>query len=194
MAWWRVFPWNPAAADGAPFSSRYVPPAGQQTGGRFDVPGLSVLYLAEEPAHALAEVLQAHRGRVLKAGHLLRADPAADAFHPLALVRADLPADVERRLPDLTRPATLKRLGIRPDALATHERAVTQGVARRLHDDPARYPGLRWWSALTGAWHTGVLFLDRVDVGAIAYGPPEAIDVAHPAIAEACAFLRITLP
>jgi hypothetical protein len=52
---WRVFPWDPAAPDGAPYSARYVPPTGTQTGGRFDLGDVPVLYLAEQPEQALAE-------------------------------------------------------------------------------------------------------------------------------------------
>ena len=133
MAWWRLFPWNPAAGDGAPFSPRFVPPAGSQTGGRFDLGTPSVVYLAQDPAHAVAEVLQGFRGKELGPEHLLRADPAnPGAFHPLALVEATLPPDIETRLPDLGDPAVLVRLGIRPDHLASRDRAP----------DPRRHCGL----------------------------------------------------
>lgn len=50
MPFWRVFPWDPHAPDGAPFSVRYLPPAGAQTGGRFDLGDPPVLYLAQDPA------------------------------------------------------------------------------------------------------------------------------------------------
>jgi hypothetical protein len=63
---WRVFPWDPAAPDGAPFSARYVPPAGEQTGGRFDPGTVPVLYLAESLEHALAEVLRRYTGKPLR--------------------------------------------------------------------------------------------------------------------------------
>jgi RES domain-containing protein len=143
MPWWRVFPWNPAASDGAPFSTRYEPPAGTQTGGRFDVGTPSVLYLAESPVHAVAELLQGFRGMKLTPTHLVRADPGdPDAFHPLALVEAQLPAGVEANLPDLTDPAVLVRLGIRPDHLASHDRAVTQAISRRVYASATAYPGL----------------------------------------------------
>lgn len=192
MRLWRVFPWNPEAADGAPFSARYTPPAGSQTGGRFDLGDPPVLYLAQSPAHALTELLQSFRGTPLTPEHLLRADPnAPGAYHPLSLVEASLPRGAETRLPDLADPAVLLTLDIRPDQLASHERVVTQAISRQLH--AAGYDGLRWWSALTGEWHVTVLFLDRVAPSSIGYGPPQPIDIRHPAAQEAARFLRMPL-
>src|SRR5215213_4515201 len=178
MPLWRVFPWNPHATDGAPFSARYAPPTDSHAGGRFDLGTTPVLYLAQSPAHAVAEVLQGYRGKKLAPQHLVRGDPdQPGTYHPLALAQTWLPANVEARLPDLTDPAVLVRLGIRPDVLASHDRAVTQATARRIHAAGEGYPGLRWWSALTGEWHAVVLFLDRVAPAAIDYAEPEPIDV-----------------
>jgi hypothetical protein len=195
MPCWRVFPWNAGAADGAPFSARYVPPAGAQTGGRFDLGVPALLYLAQNPAHALAELLQAHRGKQLTSEHLVRGDPHEPGrYHPLSLVRATLPAEVEARLPDLTDPAVLLALDLRPDQLASHDRKVTRAISQRVHADAAAYPGFRWWSALTGEWHVTVLFLDRVDVRSIDYTTPEPLSIRHPAVGEAARFLGISLP
>jgi hypothetical protein len=71
---WRVFPWDAAAAAGEPYTPQFVLPEGVQTGGRFDLSDTPTLYLAlENPAHALAEVLQSLRGRrELRKGHLRR--------------------------------------------------------------------------------------------------------------------------
>jgi hypothetical protein len=55
---WRAFSWDVDAADGAPYSIRSVPPVDKQTGGRFDNDATAVLYLAEFPEHAVAEVLR----------------------------------------------------------------------------------------------------------------------------------------
>lgn len=151
MPCWRVFPWNAGAADGAPFSARYVPPAGTQTGGRFDLGVPALLYLAQSPAHALAELLQAHRGKTITPEHLIRSDPhEPGSYHPLSLVRAALPAEIEARLPDFTDPAVLLALDLRPDQLASHDREVTRAISRRIHADAARYPGFRWWFGADG--------------------------------------------
>ena len=53
---WRVFPWDPAAKPGEPFSPSYVYP--NQGSGRFDLSGKLVVYLAESAVHAVAEKLQ----------------------------------------------------------------------------------------------------------------------------------------
>jgi len=47
----------------------------------------------------------------------------------------------------------LSALGLRPDDLAHHDRAITQAIARRLH--------------AIGAWHTTVLFIDRERAGEV---------------------------
>ncbi len=189
---WRVFPWDGAAPDGAPYSARFVPPSGSQTGGRFDLGDVSVLYLSEHPEHALAELLARFRGKPLRAGHLRRHDSRSPGtFHPLALVEAYLPADLESGLPDLGDPDTLSRFTIRPDALASHDRRVTQAISRKLHGEGMS--GFRWWSALGGDWHVTVLYLDRVDVRQIAYRAPAALSVDHPVVRAAARLLQMPL-
>jgi len=104
---WRVFPWDANAPPGAPYTPEYILPAGVQTGGRFDLGTSPTLYLAlEDPAHAVAEVLQSLRGkRLIRAGHLRRkARGRPVVFHPLALVETWLTDALYRRLPDLGDP------------------------------------------------------------------------------------------
>lgn len=190
---WRVFPWDPGAADGEPFSARYTPPAGAQTGGRFDLGEPPVLYLAERPESALAELLQRFRGKPLRRGHLRRADRRAPGtFHPLSLVEAHLPAAVVARMPDLGDPAELVARGIRPDSLASSDRRITQPISRAIHADGA--PGFRWWSALSGDWHVSVLFMDRVVPADVQYGEPNPLDVDHPLVRGTARLLRMPLP
>ncbi|MGH7606243.1 MAG: RES domain-containing protein, partial [Gemmatimonadales bacterium] len=86
-------------------------------------------------------------------------------------------------------PAVLVRHALRPDLLASSRKAATQAAAAALHD--AGYAGLRWWSALSGDWHTIVLFLDRVAVAAIEYLEPVELTVAHPVVKEASAAIGI---
>lgn len=179
---WRVFPHDPAAAPGAPHSALWIHPG--QTAGRFDLQNRPpVLYLAESPEHAVGEVLQGFRGRRIGPDHLRRHG------HALAVVSVRLSDELATRLPDLTDPATLARLGVRPDALASHERRATQAIARELHAGGA--PGFRWWSALTGAWHGVVLFADRLDGADLAVGAPEALTMDHPAVTTAATLLGI---
>jgi RES domain len=179
---WRAFPFDATAVPGTPFSPTYVHPG--QTAGRFDLQDQPpVLYLAESPEHAVGEVLQAFRGRRIGPDHLRRHG------WPLAVVSFAIADGLARRIPDLTDPRTLLRLDLRPDALASHDRRVTQGIARTLH--AAGEPGLRWWSALTGAWHAFALFTDRLDPGDLHAGEPELLTLDHPAVATAAAVLGI---
>jgi hypothetical protein len=189
---WRVFPWDPAAPDGEPYSARYRPPPGSQSGGRFDIGTPAVVYFASSPAHAVAEVLQRFRGKPLRDAHLLRPDRRdPSVFHRLALVEARLAERVEGALLDLDDPAVLSRLGLRPSRLATHARAATQRIARQVHEHAANYAGFEWWSALTGDWRSSVLYLDRVRDREVRYGAPDPLHPAHLAVAEARGFLRM---
>ncbi len=189
-SFWRIFPWNPDALPGEPYSATYVPPAGSQTGGRFDLGDVPVLYLAESPEHAVAEILRRFAGKPLRRSHLRRRDRTQPATsYPLALVAAEIPTSVAERLADLTDPVTLTDLGIRPDRLASEDRRVTQAISRAIYE--RGYPGFRWWSALKGDWHATILYLDRIDSGAMRYGNPDPLHPQHAVVARVCDELRM---
>jgi hypothetical protein len=182
---WRAFQWDAGALPGTRGSPSYVPSG--QHGGRFDLHDQPpLLYLGESAAHAVGEVLQAFRGRRLRASHLLRNGM------PLAVVRVDLPLAVLGAVADCTDPMTLQHLGIRPDELAHHDRAVTQAVGRRLYN--ASIPGFRWWSGLTGGWHSVVLFVDRCPPGDLTWGTPTLVTIMDPHVVAAAERLGIMLP
>ena len=170
---WRVFPWDPAAQPGEPFSPSYIRP--NQGAGRFDVAGKLVVYLAETAVHAVAEKLQRFRGQRIDRKDLI------ESGKPLALVECRLG---RIKLADLCDPAVLLKHDIKPDVLASREVAKTQRVAAALQK--AGYTGLRWWSALSGDWHTIVVFQ-----GEIEYGPPEPLTIGHKVVQEASVALGI---
>src|SRR5213592_1866309 len=145
---WRVFPWDPAAQPGEPFSPSYIHP--NQGSGRFDVAGKLVVYLAETAVHAVAEKLQRFRGQRIDRKDLI------ESGKTLALVECELG---RIKLADLCDPAVLVKYDIRPDVVASRDSAQTQGVAAALHKEG--FAGLRWWSALSGDWHTIVVFEGR---------------------------------
>lgn len=183
---WRAFPWDRRAAAGAPFSPSFVP---RSTGrGRFDLPPdrTSVLYLAESPEHAVAELLHPWRGRRIDDRHLVRAG------HPLTLVPIEDGSD-RRSLADLCDPAVLSALGIAPDQVASRHRAVTQPIARQIWD--GGHTGLRWWSSFWGDWHTTVIFAARRarhgSGGALRFGEPEPLTRSHGALTNASRLLGI---
>jgi RES domain-containing protein len=182
---WRVFPYDASARDGDSYSVRSVAPAHRQTGGRFDLGIAPVLYLAESPFHAVAEVLRRFSGRALDA-ELLQS-----TVHPLALVAVHVPSSIAARLVDLADPEVLVRFGIRPDTLALPEasRAQTQAVSRRIYD--AGLAGFRWWSAIHGGWHSTVLFVDRAPLGSLGFGQPEVLAIDHPAVVGAAPYLYL---
>ena len=172
---WRVFPWNPGAPAGEPFSPDWVPPAQGQ--GRFDLPGTpgGVIYVAETQVHAIAEMIQHYRGQ-----HLEDAD-LTFAGHPFAIARAVIAKGVSDGLADLCDPTLLAELGIRPDETASADRRATQGIAARIHG--LGYHGLRWWSAFRGEWHTLVLFRSRLEDG-LRFEPPEPLSLSHAAVIQ----------
>lgn len=98
------------------------------------------------------------------------------------------------RIPDCTDPAVLAALRIRPDHLAHHDRSGTQAFARRLHDRGAATgtpAGLRWWSALTGAWHTTVVFTDRERPHEVRFGRPRVVSPVDPEVVRVLSLLGI---
>lgn len=173
---WRVFPWDPDADEGEPFSASSVPASQGQ--GRFDLPAApgGVLYVAETPAHAAAEMIQHYRG------HRLEDSELRAGGYRLALARVTISASLGSRLVDLCDPAVLVALGLPPDETASANRRTTQAIAARIH--AAGHAGLRWWSALTGDWHTVVLFRDRLE-GGLAFETPEPLPLEHAALREA---------
>src|SRR5437773_3582922 len=128
---WRVFPWDPAAQPGAPFSPSFIYP--NQRSRRFDLSGKLVVYLAETAAHAVAEKLQRFRGQKIDRKDLI------ESGKPLALVECRLG---KLKLADLCDPAVLVKHDIRPDVLASRDFAKTQRVAAGLYKEGIA--GLRW--------------------------------------------------
>lgn len=145
-------------------------------------------YLADSPEHAIGEVLGPFRGTDFRPAYLRQAGRG------LALVGVTLGPTLAARIPDCTDPAILSALGLRPDELAHHDRTLTQSISRRLHalgaatGDPA---GFRWWSALTGAWHTTVLFTDRERPGEVAFGAPRHLRSTDAEVMRALTVLGI---
>ena len=181
---WRCFPWDSRAAPGEPFSPSYL--QGGQTTGRFDLGDRPpVRYLAGSEAHAVGEVLQGFRGATLTSAHLKRHG------WPLATASFELPGSIVAKLADLGDPAILIELGRRPQELAHHDRLVTQAIARQVHE--ADYAGLKWWSALTGAWTSTVLFADRVSIHDLTISLPVPITLKSASVVEAASRLGIAL-
>jgi hypothetical protein len=192
---WRAFPWDAAAVDGEPFSARSVAPAHRQNYGRFDLSGRPlVLYLAETPAHAVAEVLRGLKRNPATPfepdRHRVTPDDLRSAGLPRALVEVRLPQGAAD-IPDLAEGAELARFGVRADELSAGDRRVSRAAARRIHAHPDEVPGFRWWSAFGGDWHVVLLFLDRITLDVLDFGTPEILELDHPAVGEAARVLNL---
>jgi hypothetical protein len=157
--------------------------------GRFDLHDRPpVRYLADTEEHAVGEALSGFRGTDFHESYLRQAGRS------LALVEVTLAASLISRIPDCTDPSVLSALGLRPDQLAHHDRNLTQAVSRELHAraTPAKGPaGLRWWSALTGAWHTTVVFTDQERTGEVVFGTPRVLQLSDAALVRALSLLGI---
>ena len=190
---WRAFPWDREAPEGGPFSVRSVAPPHMQNYGRFDLHGRpSVLYLAQTPAHALAEVLRGlKRNPADPQRYRLSREDLVAAGNPRALVSARLPAELADRVPDFGRGDVLERFGVRADELCSRERKVTQAAARRIYQHPDEVPGFFWWSAFHGDWHVLLLFLDRVPLKRLEFNEPRIVTVDDPAVREAAEVLGL---
>src|SRR2546426_398950 len=112
------------------------------------------VYLAETAIHAVAEKLQRFRGQKINRKDLI------ESGKTLALVEGHLGSI---KLADLCDPQTLVKYDIRPDVLASRDITKTQAVAAALHKEG--FGGLRWWSALSGDWHTIVVFQGEIEYG-----------------------------
>lgn len=180
---WRVFPWDPGAADGEPFSPSYINPS--QDDGRYDLQGKPlILNLADSPAHAIAEQVQARHGRRLRKRDL------TESGRPLALVQVTLEGRLSS-IADLSLPGVLHRFGCRPDELMSRDPECSQRLSRRLHR--RGLAGFRVWSALSGDWHCTVLFMDSWTRSSLAFGRPKPLMLRSRGLAEAARVLDISL-
>lgn len=182
---WRVFPWDPAAAEGDRFSAAFVP--GGQGRNRFDLPGqgAGVIYFAESEVHAVGELLQRFRS----SPDPLAPDDLTSWGHNLALVQATLDPAIWPGIVDLCDPGTLNSLGLTADEPPLRDRLRTQAIAVDIRGRGRT--GLRWWSAFWGEWHTVVLFRERFTPQALTYARPTPLEVTTPAVVEAARLLDI---
>jgi hypothetical protein len=176
---YRVFGWLP---DSTPEPFRV--PRDRQGGGRHDHPDrYTALYLAREAVGAIAEAIQVFRGQELTTEALVRPGGARRAL--ASIDDAELPP-----LVDLDDPTVLVGRQLRPSAVATAVRPVTQRIAGDAFDGGA--VGLSWWSTLEASWTNVTLFAERLP------GPPPVVEVEslaldHPALIEAAERLGVRL-
>jgi hypothetical protein len=175
----RVFPWAPRR-----LARPLDVPRERQGANRHDNPDrYAALYLAREAESAIAEAIQAFRGRTLRDADLERT-----GGRRLALATLDdggVPP-----LVDLDDPAVLLAHGWRPSQVATRHRPTTQAIARALYDEGAS--GCSWWSALEAEWTNVTLFGGRAGPLGLA-APVEPLTIGHPGLVAAARRLGVTL-
>ncbi len=146
----RCFAWSRRARLDEQDGPLWVPRAFQGDG-RHDNPDLyGCLYLADHETSAVVEQLARFRTQRLQAALLHRRGL------PLALAALEFGDEIE--IVDLDDPRVLVRERLRPSAVATRRRAVTQPQARALHGAHPRAAALRWWSTFEASWANYTVF------------------------------------
>jgi hypothetical protein len=153
----RCFAWSARAAHVEQDGPLWVPRVFQGDG-RHDNPDLyGCLYLTDHEMSAVVEQLARFRTQRLQASLLRRRDL------PLALAAIEL--DDAAEILDLDDPRVLAREKLRPSAIATRQRDVTQAYARALFAKRPKLRALKWWSIFEASWANFTVF-DR-DGGAL---------------------------
>lgn len=150
MILFRCFAWNERAANTEPDGPLWFPRVFQGDGRHDNPDRFGCLYVSVVAVSSVVEQLARFRGQRLSAALLRRRGL------PLALAELALPDTAE--LIDLDDPSVLRRERLRPSAVATRHREITQPQARRLHERHPAAAGLRWWSTFESQWPNVTLF------------------------------------
>jgi hypothetical protein len=177
----RCFAWNRRARLEEQDGPLWIPRAFQGDG-RHDNPDLyGCLYLADQEPSAVVEQLARFRTQ--------RLQPALLQRRGLPLALASLELDDRAEVIDLDDPKVLVRERLRPSAVATRRREVTQAQARTLHAAHPRAAALRWWSTFEASWANHTLF-DRA-LRRLRLGEVRELSLEDEAVAAAAEFLGI---
>lgn len=160
-------------------------PRERQGVGRHDHPDhYGALYVSRSAESAVAERIQAFRGQSLSDanfGFLSGAWLSLATFDDAAI----------DGVIDLDDPGELVTRRLRPSMVATRNRAVTRGIALRIHAEGAT--GFAWWSTLEAAWPNVTLFAERAVPRLGLARDPELLSVRHPVLIAAAAALGVQL-
>ena len=183
MILFRCFPWDRGAANGARGGAQWFPRL-LQGAGRHDNPLLyGCLYASGEPLSPVVERLARFRGRQLTP------DKLVSFGLPVALATLEL--SDEAQLVDLDDPAVLVREELKPSAVATNERSLTQMQAGSLFERHPRTAGLLWWSTFESLWANVTLF-DRADPF-LEVSDVKPLEVGDDVVREAAEFLGLPI-
>lgn len=172
----RVFPWIRSARRRGPGHPLFTAPI--QGAGRVDNPEhYPTVYASDSPAGAIAEAFGNH---AIWSPQLLQGPPDLPGS-----VRALVALDAKKiEVLDLDDARELVRRELRPSAVVSRERAVTQRWALEAFREK-RWGGVRWWSYYDPRWGSfGVWHWSNLHALEIAPLTPE-----HPALVEAASVL-----
>jgi len=149
---YRTFAWSDQTRPDEPDGPLWFPQIFQGEGRHDNPSAYGCLYLADRPVSSIVEQFAAFRGQRLTASMLRR--------RGLPLALAEIELDDGASVLDLDDPAVLRREKLRPSAVATKHRDVTQPQALALFRRHPALAGLRWWSMWEALW-TNVTLFDR---------------------------------
>jgi len=177
----RCFAWSPRARPDEQDGPLWVPRVFQGDG-RHDNPDVyGCLYLTDGEASAVVEQLARFRTQRLQSALLRR--------RGLPLALAALALDDSAEVVDLDDARVLVRERLRPSAVATRRRQVTQPQARALHTKHPRAAALRWWSTFEASWVNYTVF-DRA-VSALSVVSLRELTLADDAVTGAADYLGL---
>jgi hypothetical protein len=179
----RCFAWSSRARAEQPDGPLWFPRPFQGDGRHDNPETYGCLYLADREVSCVVEQLARFRTQRLLPALLRRRGL------PLALARIELGDSAE--IVDLDDPRTLVRERLRPSAVATRRREVTQPQALALHEAHPRAAALRWWSTFEAQWSNYTLF-DRA-AGNLALREVRELHVEDAAVREAADYLGLRI-
>ena len=180
---YRLFPRVPGVDVTGPGGPLHVP-RWDQGGGRHDNPdAYGAIYVSRVPTSPIAERLRVQRGRIVTGTDLVREGA------PLSLAVID-EGGLDDIL-DLDDPQSLTERSLRPSAVATGDREVTQPIALGIYEEGVS--GFEWWSTIEASWINVTLFADRAVQGLSIVGRPEPLTLDHPAVRAAADAVGVRL-
>jgi hypothetical protein len=183
MILYRCFAWDERAPDSAQDGPLWFPRVFQGEG-RHDNPDLyGCLYVADRAVSCVIEQLARFRGQRLRPSLLRR--------RGLPLGLAELEFSEDGVLIDLDEPRTLQREKLRPSAVATRRREITQSQARGLYEKHGQAAGLAWWSVHESLWKNLTLFERASPL--LQVGKVRALTIEDPAVIDAARFFELRL-
>jgi len=178
---YRCFGWSSRAPATSAHGALWVPREWQGDGRHDNPEAYGCLYLADRELSALVEQLAPFRTQPLQPALLRRGGL------PLAVASYEL--DGRAELIDLDDTRVLVREALRPSAVATRRREITQPQALRFHGERPGAAGLCWWSTFEATWANVTLFDRGVD--GLALRDARELTVRDPAVLGAAEFLGL---